>query len=209
MPFEYLVKTGSGMAAFAFYLYPVYLLQYLLFRGCLSAPTSSYISTQNLTADERTLVPSLLSPNGLPPLNLTLSLQDGGIRYAVPNSQITMYFYLGFRIDELAMQHTIDAARNYCDLQIEMSGDGPLPQTEQPFHDDLGYGASIYVVAVKPRRPITWVLLKGIIQGLWDVLVVGGRYKEAEFHVFYANMGSVGRGTITEAPKAPTSRRSA
>lgn len=66
---------------------------------------------------------------------------------------------------------------SYCDLQIEMSGDGPLPQTEQPFHDDLGYGASIYVVAVKPRRPITWVLLKGIIQGLWDVLVVGGRYK--------------------------------
>ena len=29
--------------------------------------------------------------------------------------------------------------------------------------------------------------------------------QEAEFHVHYAEIGSVGRGTVTEAAKAPTS----
>ncbi|KAF6239719.1 hypothetical protein HO173_002265 [Letharia columbiana] len=120
------------------------------------------------------------------------------------NLQITIFFFLGFRIDEVAMQHTIDAARNYCNLQLEKSGDVPLPQTEDPFHDDLGYGAAIHVVSTKPRHRITWKILKGIIQGLWNFLVEEGRYMEAEFHIGYANVGSVGKGTITEAAKAPS-----
>ena len=56
------------------------------------------------------------------------------------------------------------------------SGDVPLPLTEDPFHDDLGYGAAIHVVSIKPRHRITWGILKGILQGLWYVLVHEGRY---------------------------------
>lgn len=52
----------------------------------------------------------------------------------------------------------------------------PLPLTEDPFHDDLGYGAAIHVVSIKPRRRITWGILKGIVQGLWNFLVEEGRF---------------------------------
>ncbi|CAD6579415.1 MAG: hypothetical protein ASARMPRED_009124 [Alectoria sarmentosa] len=117
-----------------------------------------------------------------------------------------MFFDLGYHIEELAMQHTIDAALKYCEAQLESSGDVPLPLTEDPFNDDLGYGAAIQVVSTKPHHRMTWGILKGVIQGLWNFLVEDGLYLDAEFHVSYANLGTVGRGTIIEAAKAPSSR---
>ncbi|CAF9924927.1 hypothetical protein IMSHALPRED_006329 [Imshaugia aleurites] len=118
-----------------------------------------------------------------------------------------MFFYLGFDVDKSAMRDTIDAARRYCNLQLERSGDVPLPLTEDPFHDDLGYGAAIHVVSTKPRNRLTWGILKGVMQGLWEFLVEQGRFMEADFHVLYANMGFVGRGSITTAPQAPSVER--
>ena len=56
----------------------------------------------------------------------------------------------------------------------------PLPLSEDPFDDDLGYGAAIFIVSVKPRDRLTWGILKGIIQGLWNFLVVDGRYMVCE-----------------------------
>ena len=56
----------------------------------------------------------------------------------------------------------------------------PLPQSEDPFDDDLGYGAAIFIVSVKPRHRITWGILKGITQGLWNFLVEEGRYMVCE-----------------------------
>lgn len=52
----------------------------------------------------------------------------------------------------------------------------PLPRTEDPFRDDLGYGAAIFIASVKVRDRITWGILKGITQGLWNFLVEEGRY---------------------------------
>lgn len=125
-----------------------------------------------------------------------------------------MFFYLGFRIDPVAMRDTIDAARkyvsppplsssllktlttpppfsllalppltppplpptSYCELQIERSGDVILPPTEDPFDDDLGYGAAIHVVSTRPKHRITWGILRGIMQGLWGFLVMQEKY---------------------------------
>lgn len=56
----------------------------------------------------------------------------------------------------------------------------PLPLTEDPFVDDLGYGAAITVVSTKPHHPITWLVLKGVMQGLRGFLVEEGRFMVSE-----------------------------
>lgn len=53
----------------------------------------------------------------------------------------------------------------------------PLPIAEDPFEDDLGYGAVIHVVSTNVRFRLTWGILVGILQGLWDVLVDANRYQ--------------------------------
>lgn len=177
-----------------------------LAQGGMSVPAIALRPVQNLSTNSLSVHSDVSSIGILTPLNLTSSLPDFDARYLVPDTEITIFFYLGFHMDETAMQDTINAAENYCNLQIQRSGDVPLPLTEDPFHDDLGYGAAIHVVSTKPRHRITWGILKGTVQGLWNFLVEESRYVEAEFHVSYAEIGFVGRGSITEAAKAPTSR---
>lgn len=69
----------------------------------------------------------------------------------------------------------------------------PLPQSEDPFDDDLGYGAAVHVVSTRPRHRLTWRILRGIMQGLWDVLVEQGRYLVCE------------RGDLLSGPEMRTS----
>ena len=56
----------------------------------------------------------------------------------------------------------------------------PLPITEDPFDDDLGYGAAIHVVSTNVRYRLTWGIMMGILQGLWDILVDANRYLVSE-----------------------------
>ena len=65
-------------------------------------------------------------------------------------------------------------------MQIQKSGDVPLPRIEDPFHDDLGYGVAIHVVSTNIHHRLTWRILGGSMQGLWDILVEGNRYKVCE-----------------------------
>ena len=73
-----------------------------------------------------------------------------------------------------------DGRNRYCELQIQHSGDVPLPATEDPFDDDLGYGAAICVVSTNVRYRLTWGILMGVLQGLWDFLVDANRYLVSE-----------------------------
>ena len=59
----------------------------------------------------------------------------------------------------------------------------PLPITEDPFNDDLGYGAAIHIVSTDVRYRLTWGILMGILQGLWDFLVVANRYLVSELQL--------------------------
>ena len=66
---------------------------------------------------------------------------------------------------------------SYCDMQVQTEGDDVvLPQSEDPFDDDPGYGAAIYVASSKVRHRLTWGILKGTMQGLWDFLIKRERY---------------------------------
>ena len=99
------------------------------------------------------------------------------------------------------MRDTIIGARDYCEQQLEKhEGDKPLPQSQDPFQEDLGYGAAIDIVSTRPDHPLTWSILKDVMDGLWDFLVMEGHFLESEFHIYHAALDLVGSGTIREAP---------
>ena len=79
------------------------------------------------------------------------------------------------------MAEVTDCRYRYCSLQIERCGDVTLPHTEDPFDDDLGYGAAIHVVSTNPKNRLTWGILNDTIQGLWDILVEANRYQVRNF----------------------------
>ena len=106
------------------------------------------------------------------------------------------------------MLSTINSARNFCEQQLEHWGDGPLPRSEDPFHEDLGYGAAIDVVSSRPDYRLTWGILRDAMDGLWGFLVLEGRYVESEFDICYGGLDLVGRGTIREAPVMEISSQS-
>ncbi len=106
------------------------------------------------------------------------------------------------------MRSTVNSARTYCEQQLEHEGDGPLPISEDPFREDLGYGAAIEVVSSRPDHRLTWGILKDAMDGLWEFLVVQGRYVECEFEICYGNLDLVGRGRIRDAPETRLARQS-
>lgn len=126
-------------------------------------------------------------------------MEDSGIRYHVPNTMTTLYFHLGFPCKQAGVRNTVNSARAYCEQQLEQGGDGPLPRDEEPFHEDLGYGAVIRVVPSRPDHRLTWGVVKDAMDGLWQFLVVEGRYVESEFDICHGELDLLGRGTIKES----------
>lgn len=194
--------VDPSMAGFQ-YLCLLVLVQYTLVPTVLSAP---YLPTSNLTSSHLNILPHVSSPITVQPLNITDLVEDSGIEYHVPNTITTLYFHLGFPCKEAGVHSTINSARIYCEQKLEQGGDGPLPKSEDPFHEDLGYGAAINVVPSRPDYRLTWGILKGAMDGLWEFLVIEGRYVESEFDICHGALGLVGRGTIREAPETGLAR---
>ena len=188
------------MLSFLCLLAPVH---YFFTQTVLSAP---HLATRNITSSQADILSRASSLITLHPLNITHPEEDAGIRYHVPNTQTTLYFHLGFLCDEEGIIHTILSARNYCEDQLERRGDNPLPRSQDPFREDLGYGAAIDVLSAKPDRRLTWGILKDAMDGLWDFLVIDGRFQESEFQIHHGALDLVGRGRITEAPVTGSER---
>ena len=174
------------------------LASYSLIQTVLSAP---YLASRNVSSSQLDMLPLSSSSLVLDPLNSSHPLGDGGIRYHVPNSMTTLFFYLGFPCEDEGMSRTIDSGRDYCEQQLEKEGDGPLPPYEEPFTEDLGYGTAITVFSSRPDRRLTWSIVKDAMEGLWTFLVIDSRYVESEFEIYHLLLGLVGRGTIRDAPK--------
>ncbi|KAL9065956.1 MAG: hypothetical protein Q9161_007871 [Pseudevernia consocians] len=181
------------------------LFQYTFIRNVLSAP---YLATRNPTSSRLNTLPNVSLPITLHPPNITYPLEEFGIKYHVPNTMTTLYFRLGFHCNEAGMRNTVNSARTYCEQQLQHEGDGPLPISEDPFHENLGYGAAINVVSSRPDHRLTWGILKDAMNGLWGFLVLQGRYLECEFDICHGEVDLVGRGTIREAPETGLARQS-
>ena len=174
-----------------------------LTESILSAPHLSLTSSHHDIA--RRISPLVI----LHPLNVTHQEEDLGIKFHVPHTSIYLYFDLGFRCEEEGIRSTIISARSYCAQHLAQKGDVPLPSSEDPFHEDLGYGAAINVVSVKPDHPLTWGILKNTMDGLWEFLIVEGRFSESTFDIVHKDWGIiVGRGTIIEVPETGLARES-
>lgn len=173
-------------------------IQYMFVQTVLSAP---YSTMRNFTSSHLNIL-----ADG-PSNNITVLVDDPGIRYHVPNTLTTLYFHLGFPCKSTGMRSTINSARDYCEQQLEQEGDVPLPRSEEPFHEDLGYGAAIEVASSRPDHRLTWSILEDAMNGLWDFLVIEDRSVESEFYIHHGALGLVGRGIIREAPKTGLARR--
>ena len=165
-----------------------------------SAPTTSSASSHNTTAGRNLFIPVWNGSTKPFTLNLTSLRKDVGIRYDVPHTLTTLYFHLGFPIDSNSMRNTVRSARRYCKAQVEAGSEGPLPWDEDPFVEDLGWGAAINVISARPDHRLTWQLLEDITQGLWNYLILDEHFLEAEFEVMHGVLGRVGRGTVEAAP---------
>ena len=183
---------------------PVF-IQYTLIQAVLSAPYLATSSLNNKNLDTPRQAPS---PITIHPLNITYQVEESGIKYHVPNTLTTLYFHLGFPCKEAGMHNTINSALGYCEQQLEQEGDSPLPRSEDPFHEDLGFGAAIDVVSARPDHRMTWGILKNAMDGLREFLVEDGRYVECEFDICHSLWDLVGRGTIKEAPETEFARQS-
>ena len=180
-------------------------VQYTVARNVLSAP---YLAAQNITSSQVNILRPSSPPITFRPLNITYLVESPGIIYHVPGTLTTLNFHLGFPCNEAGLHNTINSAHDYCEQELEQGGDDPLPRRQDPFHEDLGYGAAIDVVSTAPDRCLTWGILRDAMDGLWEFLVVEGRYVESEFLICHGALGLVGRGTIKEAPKTGFARQS-
>lgn len=181
------------------------IVQYNFIQTVLSAP---HEATHNVNNDHIKISPLTSSLTTLHTLNITRLKEDSGIRYDVPNTMTTLYFHLGFPCKEAGIRNTINSARDYCEQQLEHGGDSPLPRSETPFHEDLGYGAAINVVPARPDVHLTWGILKNAMNGLWDFLVIESRDVESDFEIYNGTLDLVGRGTVREAPETKFARQS-
>lgn len=177
--------------------------QYTFTRTVLSAP---YLASRDTTSNQLNLLRHFPLPVTLHPVNITHSVKDSGIPFHVKDT--TIVFHLGFPCKEAGMRNTIISARAYCEQELEQGGDGPLPRRQDPFQEDLGYGVAIDVVSARPDHRLTWGILKDVMDGLWEFLVVEGRYVESEFSICHGSLNLVGRGTISGTPKTGFARES-
>ena len=105
------------------------------------------------------------------------------------------------------MIKTINAARDFCEQQLEEKGDCPLYPDWEPFKEDLDYGAAVTVFSSRPDRRLTWSIVKDAMEGLWTFLVIDGRFVESEFDIHHGPLGLVGRGTVEDAPETGLARQ--
>ncbi len=169
----------------------------------ISAPTISKDPTSNLGNEGNLALPVLSQPSLPPSINLTLLHKEDGEKYTVPGTLTTLEFYLGFPINAGSLTNTVRSARRYCDYHVDAGSRGPLPWDEDPFIEDLGWGARITIMSARPAHRITWKVLLETMRGLWDYLIQGGHFMEAEFDIMNGGWGLVGRGKIESTEKLP------
>ena len=167
-----------------------------LVKGIFAAPAFSKFPTRNIKR-----VGNLLLPLDKPsiPLDRNFNYEPGYI-YNVPGTLTSLEVYLGFPINATSMRYTIGAIRQYTIRQVEAGSRGPLPWDEDPFIEDRGWGAAIRIFSAQPNQRLTWRALKEAAQGLWEFLILQGRFVEAEFNIMDGSWKIVGRGVIESAP---------
>ncbi|KAL2052772.1 hypothetical protein ABVK25_007012 [Lepraria finkii] len=173
------------------------LIFFLLLRAdpTLTGPTpTTFIDATNKLTNSSYLQ---ISTN-LTIISLPFEPPADAYKFKVPYTLTTLYLHLGFKLDTSAVTSTVGAAQDFVQDHVEEGSKGALDPSNDPFEEDLGYGAKIRVVSVRPDNRMTWEILQDTMQGLWNFLVVDRHHVEADFEITTWAFGEqlVGRGSI-------------
>ena len=102
--------------------------------------------------------------------------------YNVPNTQTRLRISPGSPMNARYLQNMLHSVRRFCNLEIIRGGDRQLPPDQDPFRRTLS-GTDLVVTSYSLHH-MTYVILKNIMRGLLDVLIVGKEDYEVTFDVW-------------------------
>ena len=132
------------------------------------------------------------------------SLQDNNvINYTVPNTRITLRFFLGtttIAAPDMArtLLQTQVTLRRYIKDHYQAAQDVLFP-SDDPYMSDLDLTGCFLAVTHWPEdRPkhLTYGMVDNVLKGIWDVMYRDGRFVEVNFDVFDEQLGLVGAGLM-------------
>ena len=100
-------------------------------------------------------------------------------------------------MNSVILQNLLESVRNFCGFVIHQEGDSWLPPELDPYSRNGPNGGNIQMQSV-PDRHLTYTILKSTMQGLLNVLVIGGQDYDVEVEVFDLNWSLVGVGHVNE-----------
>lgn len=117
--------------------------------------------------------------------------------YLVPNTQTRLKIYFGSPMDSVILQTVLESVRRYCTLVINQDGDSWLPSDLDPYSHNGPYGGNVRMRSVQDQH-LTYRILRSTMQGLLNVLVIGGEDYNAEVEVFGLDWSLVATGNVSE-----------
>ena len=100
-------------------------------------------------------------------------------------------------MDYEALQGILESVRSFCTSTIMRDGDSWLPPYYDPYSYNGPYGGNVQMRSVQDQHLI-YSILKATMQGLINVLVIGGQDYSVEFEVFDFDWKFLGVGLVSE-----------
>ena len=119
------------------------------------------------------------------------------MKYLVPNTQTRLRIFFGRPMDSVILQTVLEHVRSFCTSVIMQDGDSWLPSYCDPYSCNGPHGGSVQMRSVRDQH-LTYSILKATMQGLLNVLVIGGQDYSVEVEVFDFEWGLVGIGLVSE-----------
>ncbi|CAD6585193.1 MAG: hypothetical protein ASARMPREDX12_001929 [Alectoria sarmentosa] len=117
------------------------------------------------------------------------------MNYLVPNTQTRLKIFFGSPIDSVVLQLVLESVRSFCTLIINQDGDSWLPSDLDPYSRNGPYGGNVQMRSVQDQH-LTYKILRSTMQGLLNVLVIGGEDYDVEVEVFELDWSLVAIGHL-------------
>lgn len=117
--------------------------------------------------------------------------------YLVPNTRTRLQIFFGRPIDSVILQAVLESVRSFCTFAITQEGDSWLPSDLDPYSRNGPYGGNVRMRSVQDQH-LTYSVLRSTMQGLLDVLVIGGQDYDVEVEVFNLDWSLIGTGQVSE-----------
>lgn len=135
--------------------------------------------------------------------NFTLPNRGRQISYLVPNTQTRLNFFVGAPMNSKDLLLVFRNIRRGCEYMISRYGDKQLPPELDPLTRIGPLGHGDLAIESTNNLHLTYKILEATMHGFIEILIFQECNCEARVEIFYANLGLVGVGSVTD--KAGTS----